>query len=651
MKKPIDLQKKMTQIMNVMMNFRWYTLKCPQVAHFQVPLDTFIENHANSNGGGIVNGRSSPFISNCTFVKNTANRGGAIYNDFPNTDPIVKNCIMWFNTVTDSGCSLYNNDSGCNLNISYSNIEGGINGIININGAAITDCTGVISSNPSFKDISINNFMLKSNSPCIDTGDPDLDRDGLTWETDPDDQDPDGTRMDIGAYYFHQEINISISVDSVYAFQNDTILVDVNVDFPEDSTFSSVELSFGGFQGTLDFIEVDTSNSLIGAAGWDVYVNETDTLLITASGGSNNISRKGTLLHLKFYVPDTLNPQFVPITIEKAYFDETDLYIKIVNGGVNVLKSIFYGDVSLNGEVHAYDASLILKHLVGIEELNSQQLLNANVSLDTAFSALDASLIFQYIVSLIDTLPHDIGMGSLFASGNIGMNDGEIIPGQQVQVPLYLTGGNNILSFEGLVNFNPEHLNFDEIDWSDLLDDFTIELDENNGNIKIAGAGSAPNGQEGLFASIHFTVNDNFNEAETVVEVKKLRWNEEAVMENVASSVLTNTVGIGENQSNIPKEYALQQNFPNPFNPTTTISFQIPKSSFVKLTIYDLNGRLIKTLLNENKNAGYYSISWSSEDIVSGLYFYRIDAGEFTCVKKLINEIYNSLTTTIRIPC
>jgi hypothetical protein len=216
------------------------------------------------------------------------------------------------------------------------------------------------------------------------------------------------------------------------------------------------------------------------------------------------------------------------------------------------------------------------------------------------------------------------------------MNNGEIQSGHQIDVPLLLTGGENILSFEGLIKFNPEHLAFNEIVWSDLLDDFTIELNEDNGNIKIAGAGSVPDGQEGLFATIHFTVDDNFNEAETVVEVKKLRWNEEAVMENVASAILTNTVGINGDQSNIPKEYALQQNFPNPFNPTTTISYQLPKSSFVKLAIYDINGRLVEILVNDQKNAGYYSINWNAVNISSGIYIYKIEADEFRNVKKCL---------------
>ena len=82
--------------------------------------------------------------------------------------------------------------------------------------------------------------------------------------------------------------------------------------------------------------------------------------------------------------------------------------------------------------------------------------------------------------------------------------------------------------------------------------------------------------------------------------------------------------------------FFLYQNYPNPFNPTTTISYQLPKSSFVKLAIYDINGRLIETLVNENRNSGYYTVGWTADKVCSGIYFYRIDAGEFTCVKKCL---------------
>lgn len=90
------------------------------------------------------------------------------------------------------------------------------------------------------------------------------------------------------------------------------------------------------------------------------------------------------------------------------------------------------------------------------------------------------------------------------------------------------------------------------------------------------------------------------------------------------------------NSSNIPKEYKLNQNYPNPFNPTTNIKYEIPKDVFVTIKIYDLLGREIKTLVNENKQAGSYIVSFNRSELASGVYFYRIKAGNFVQVKRMV---------------
>ncbi len=91
----------------------------------------------------------------------------------------------------------------------------------------------------------------------------------------------------------------------------------------------------------------------------------------------------------------------------------------------------------------------------------------------------------------------------------------------------------------------------------------------------------------------------------------------------------------GSEVSSLPNEFALQQNFPNPFNPTTSINYDLPVSSMVTLKIYDITGKEIATLVNEQKNAGIHNISFDGSNFASGVYFYRIEAGEFTQVKKM----------------
>ncbi len=95
------------------------------------------------------------------------------------------------------------------------------------------------------------------------------------------------------------------------------------------------------------------------------------------------------------------------------------------------------------------------------------------------------------------------------------------------------------------------------------------------------------------------------------------------------------TVGV-EDESSIPTKYQLSQNYPNPFNPTTTISFSLAKSSDVKLIVVNSLGQAIVTLVDEFRSVGSHSVSFNASNLPSGIYFYRIIAGNFTEVKKMI---------------
>ena len=93
-----------------------------------------------------------------------------------------------------------------------------------------------------------------------------------------------------------------------------------------------------------------------------------------------------------------------------------------------------------------------------------------------------------------------------------------------------------------------------------------------------------------------------------------------------------------------PEEYYLFENYPNPFNPTTTIKYQIPELSFVTLKVYDLLGNEVATLVNEEKHAGEYEVGFSAtsshsgsvRNLPSGIYFYQLRAGEFIETKKMV---------------
>ncbi|MBI5217175.1 MAG: T9SS type A sorting domain-containing protein [Ignavibacteriae bacterium] len=96
-----------------------------------------------------------------------------------------------------------------------------------------------------------------------------------------------------------------------------------------------------------------------------------------------------------------------------------------------------------------------------------------------------------------------------------------------------------------------------------------------------------------------------------------------------------NAIGQDDNYS-MAQDFSLEQNYPNPFNPITVINYSIPQKSFVSLKIYDVVGREIAVLVNEEKMQGNYSINWNATNLTSGVYFYRLHAGSVTLTEKLV---------------
>ncbi|HMQ77968.1 MAG TPA: T9SS type A sorting domain-containing protein [Ignavibacteria bacterium] len=98
----------------------------------------------------------------------------------------------------------------------------------------------------------------------------------------------------------------------------------------------------------------------------------------------------------------------------------------------------------------------------------------------------------------------------------------------------------------------------------------------------------------------------------------------------------TNPIGINNISGEVPDKCSLSQNYPNPFNPATNIKFSVPKAGFVKLIVFDMLGREVETLVNENLNAGTYNVDWKAANYSSGVYFYRLHSGEFSDIKKMV---------------
>jgi hypothetical protein len=97
-----------------------------------------------------------------------------------------------------------------------------------------------------------------------------------------------------------------------------------------------------------------------------------------------------------------------------------------------------------------------------------------------------------------------------------------------------------------------------------------------------------------------------------------------------------NPIGVNIISSEVPKEYELFQNYPNPFNPSTSIRFDVHRKSFIRILVYDVTGRLIQTLVDEELNPGSFDIKFDGSNLNSGIYFYQMITNDFNTSNKMV---------------
>jgi plastocyanin len=99
--------------------------------------------------------------------------------------------------------------------------------------------------------------------------------------------------------------------------------------------------------------------------------------------------------------------------------------------------------------------------------------------------------------------------------------------------------------------------------------------------------------------------------------------------------ITANPIGIEPKEGKLPNTYKLFQNYPNPFNPVTDIKFELPNSSFVKLTVFNMLGGEVEVLVSQQLNAGGYIVDWDASRYSSGIYFYKLETDGFSAIRKM----------------
>lgn len=216
------------------------------------------------------------------------------------------------------------------------------------------------------------------------------------------------------------------------------------------------------------------------------------------------------------------------------------------------------------------------------------------------------------------------------------------VPGDTVEIRLMGTNVESITNILGRISFDSDVLSYLSMENANLTRTFSLARETISSEMvgfslqSTIGIENA----EGTLLKINFVINKNAVQSPTII-----KFDFASVLDDLAIPQSNLTLENGEihitsvgvkNEGLIPFTYKLSHNYPNPFNPVTTIQYALPAAGDVLLTIYNLRGQEVARLVNEVQQVGYHKVTWDASSLASGIYFYRLQAGDFVKTKKMI---------------
>jgi len=540
-----------------------------------------------SRGAGIFcKGTSSPTIKNNTISRNISYNdqyhGGGIYLEYGS--PIIINTIIWCNFPNEIWEPYEETD------VSYCNIYGGYEG------------ESIINTNPIFTEPGQGDYNIFDQSPCLDAGDPDY-------------SDPDGTRSDIGAYFSsHPEFGdgeilyvsstgnnesgngsidnpyrtIQFSIDQSITY--DTVLV-LPGEYHENISIENKALTL-----TSNFILSNDSSDIYNTVLWSQFYSHGNILIElcddmtvvegftlghpNATGSAIMCSRAHPIIRNNIMTDNNcVNGGGIRLEYSNAYIYNNIIclnHVAINGGGIYCLYStpIIEGNLIYGNEAPGGNGKGggIFCQVCSPIIINNTIVDNQSPLGSGICCAGSCHPIVVNTILWLNSYPHINGGAPVITFSNI-------------------QGGYN---GQGNINLDPMFVNPDSADFHLLAGSPCID----------AGDPNSPPDPDSTRADIGAFF---FDQSTNIKEIYPL-----------------------------PLQFSLSQNYPNPFNPITTISFTIEHPQFVTLKVYDLLGREVQALIDEDRLPGQHAVAFDASDLSSGIYFYRLQAGDIAESKRMV---------------
>ncbi|MEX2411987.1 MAG: BspA family leucine-rich repeat surface protein [Candidatus Paceibacterota bacterium] len=398
----------------------------------------------------------------------------------------------------------------------------------------------------------------------------------------------------------------------------DTLSIPIFINNSTSASIESFEFDLNYDSDIIDIFSISTHGTI--SEGFQtVYNVSTPGLLEVSSAGTTSLNNEGVLLQLE------ATAQTIGVTSliwSDFLLNEGIPFVVPENGTIEII-DFLCGDVSGDGNISATDASFILRHGVKLAPqypLTGTDSTAADVTGNGWISAYDASQILKYDVGL----PAIMSCAPMVAkaiplAASLKWENANSPDKTTYSLPIYVS------DIQGELN----------------AADITLQLTE---GLRFTGFSSTPDNWQVTTNTVEREVYISMFglqelESNLLGEVR-LKLDDQTEPQSAEASIMINENAPVQMERlslyEVPTEFELSQNYPNPFNPVTKIKYSVPEEAKVQLIVYNLLGQKVAELVNEQKSPGRYTVSWEAGANSSGVYMYRLVAGDQVFTKKMM---------------
>ncbi|MFQ5572084.1 MAG: FlgD immunoglobulin-like domain containing protein, partial [Rhodothermales bacterium] len=395
---------------------------------------------------------------------------------------------------------------------------------------------------------------------------------------------------------------------------------------PETFTFT---LTFAPH--LLEFLDVHTGGTLAENALLDIDASTPGQIHVTTRApftATGDLDPERPLMVVSFRAREALGD--TELAFADVGINDGQLPVDIVPGFVSVTP--LFGDATLDLLITQRDVAAAGRHAIGTTPLSPTAQVAADVSGDGTITLIDAALIKQFVKGTIDCFPVEAGCGGASKHGGPATADlhwGTPLPSSNAasfDVPLLIEHIEGpVLAVHLRATFDPGTVSLEGATAIGLPEDWEILYSGTEDRFEAAFWGSTPL-SEGHMANLRLRL-------QTPDDAPALpAW---ARINEGPMRALGITPAM-----DVPERFELGPNYPNPFNPTTTITYALPEPVRVQLILYNLLGQPVRTLVDREQQAGRYTVAWDGRDdtrrlVASGTYYYQLRAGSFVATRPM----------------